>query len=137
MLFDGFSDAVIELLYHAQLLESLGWKQGIITIFEDSIPAIGLVYSPSVTRKARYMHVRYHFVRQLVARKIIRIEHVSSALQAADLLTHPLTPAKFQRHLYKYFNFPAVLLPPLSTHSVGFLAMASASDVACHRSVHD
>ena len=68
------------------------------------IPAIGLVYSPI----ARYMFVRYHFVRELVKHKIIKVVHVATEYQTADLFTHPLCPKIFQKHLAALFNFVSI-----------------------------
>ena len=102
---------MIDLLAKTQFLDDIDFLQGTIIVYEDSIPTIGLIYAPVVTRKARYMHVRHHFVRQLVARKIVKFLHVDTALQSADLLTHPLIPIKFQRHLYVFFNIASLSLP--------------------------
>jgi hypothetical protein len=101
----GMTDLVKKILEERNFLESLGYLQGTTILYEDSLPAIGLVYSPSVTRKARYMHVRHHFIRQLVERKIIKVVHVSTKFQSADLFTHPLPPKQFQFHLSNLFNF--------------------------------
>jgi hypothetical protein len=100
----GLSDPCQALLWHRQFLSDLGFPQDRTTVWEDNIPAINLAYSPQITRKARYMFVRHHFVRSLVQQKIIKISHVDTAEQAADLLTHPLKPAQFKRHRYRLFN---------------------------------
>ena len=100
----GLSDPCQALLWHRQLLTDMGFPQGRTVVWEDNIPVINLAYSPQITRKARYMFVRHHFVRSLVQNKIIQICHVETAEQAADLLTHSLKPAQFKRHRYRLFN---------------------------------
>ena len=100
----GLSDPCQSLLWHRQLLFDLGFPQDRTVIWEDNIPAINLAYAPQITRKARYMFVRHHFVRSLVQRKLIKICHVDTKEQAADLLTHSLKPAQFKRHLFRLFN---------------------------------
>ena len=83
---------------------SVGFPQERTIVWEDNIPAINLAYSPQITRKSRYMFVRHHFVRSLVQNKVIKICHVDSKEQAADLLTHSLKPTKFKYHRYNLFN---------------------------------
>ena len=100
----GLSDPCQALLWHRQLLSDIGFSQERTIVWEDNIPAINLAYSPQITRKARYMFVRHHFVRSLVQQKLIKICHVDTKEQAADLLTHSLVPAQFKRHRYRLFN---------------------------------
>ena len=100
----GLSDPCQALLWHSQLLSDLGFPQGRIAVWEDNIPAIKLAYAPQITRKSRYMFARHHFVRSLVQQKLIKICHLDSKEQAADLLTHSLKPAQFKRHRYRLFN---------------------------------
>ena len=104
----GLSDPCQDLLWHRQILHDIGFPQQRTIVFEDNIPSINLAYSPQITRKSRYMHVRHHFVRELVKNKTIKICHVDSKIQAADLLTHPMKPAPFKRHRYRFFNLQAL-----------------------------
>ena len=107
----GLSDPLQPVLWHRQLLSDLGFPQDRTIVYEDNIPAINLAYSPHITRKSRYMFVRHHFVRSLVQSKIIKICHVDSEHQSADLLTHSSRPAKFKRHRYGLLNLKALPMP--------------------------
>jgi hypothetical protein len=104
----GLSDPCQDLLWHRRLLHDIGFPQQRTMVYEDNVPAINLAYAPQITRKSRYMHVRQHFVRALVKDKTIKISHVDSKFQAADLLTHPLSPAAFKRHRHRLFNLQAL-----------------------------
>ena len=106
----GLSDPLQPVLWHRQLLLDLGFPQERTIVWEDNIPAINLAYSPQITRKSRYMFVRHHFVRSLVQSKIIKICHVDSDNQAADLLTHSPKPPKFKHHRYALFNLKSLPL---------------------------
>ena len=112
----GLSDPCQAILWHKQLLSDIGFPQDRIMVYEDNIPAIDLAYSPHITRKSRYMFVRHHFVRSLVQSKIIKICHVDTKEQAADLLTHPLKPAPFRRHRHRLFNLTALPLCNSTKH---------------------
>ena len=107
----GLSDPCQALLWHRQLLLDLGFPQDRILVYEDNIPAIDLAYAPHITRKSRYMFVRHHFVRSLVKSKLIKICHVDTKEQAADLLTHPLKTVPFTRHRHRLFNLDSLRLP--------------------------
>ena len=104
----GLSDPLQSVLWHRQLLCDLGFPQERTIVWEDNIPAINLAYSPQITRKSRYMFVRHHFVRSLVQNKVIKICHVDSKEQAADLLTHSLKPTKFKYHRNNLFNLKSL-----------------------------
>ena len=104
----GLSDPLQSLLWHRQLMLDLGFPQERTIVWEDNIPAINLAYSPQITRKSRYMFVRHHFVRSLVQSKVIKICHVESPDQAADLLTHSPKPSKFKHHRYALFNLKSL-----------------------------
>ena len=108
----GLSDPLQPVLWHRQLLCDLGFPQSRTIVYEDNIPAINLAYSPHITRKSRYMFVRHHFVRSLVQSKIIKICHVGSDHQSADLLTHSSRPAKFKHHRYGLFNLKSLPMLP-------------------------
>ena len=123
----GLSDPCQELLWHRRLLHDIGFPQNRTIVYEDNIPAINLAYLPQITRKSRYMHVRYHFVRELVKNKVIKLCQVDSSIQAADLLTHPMKPAPFRRHRHRFFNLQALPIDHLPS-SDNNMAKASLRD---------
>ena len=59
------------------------------------MPSINLAQAPNVTRKSRHIHIRHHFIRDLVAQGFVTLVHLPSYLQTADLLTKPLGPTAF------------------------------------------
>jgi hypothetical protein len=121
----GLSDIVQMLLWHRNFLNSLGFLQSTTIVYEDSVPTIGLVYSPIVTRKARYMFVRHHFVRELARTKIIKVVHVQTEDQTADLFTHPLCPKQFKFHLSRLFNYSSIPNIKVACSALAFAAVMS------------
>ncbi len=55
---------------------------------------------PSSTLKKKHNAISYHKVREAVAPGIIKVAHIKSANNAADILTKPLGPKDF----YKILN---------------------------------
>jgi len=96
-------------IHFRQLAEDLGWPQDRETeLLMDSKTAINLVNAPEVTRKCRHIEVKHHFIRQLVARQIIRVTYVCSADMRADVLTKYLPRAMFLRLRDRLLNRSAL-----------------------------
>jgi hypothetical protein len=78
------------------LLDDIGFPQRQPTIiYEDNQSAINLAVAPHITRKSRHIHIRHHFIRDLVAKGIVQIVHLPTHLMTADILTKPLGPTAF------------------------------------------
>jgi hypothetical protein len=59
-------------------------------ILTDNQGAMALAKNPNHHQRSKHIDVRYHYVRQQVARRTIRLDYVATAHQAADQLTKPL-----------------------------------------------
>ena len=71
--------------------------QGIV-LYEDNEGAKALAENPLSSERSKHIDVRYHFIRDLVGKETIRIVHVDSGWQHADVLTKPLSVNLFERH---------------------------------------
>ena len=71
--------------------------QGIV-LYEDNEGAKALAENPLSSERSKHIDVRYHFIRELVGTGRIRIVHVDSGWQHADILTKPLSINLFARH---------------------------------------
>jgi hypothetical protein len=60
-----------------------------ITIFEDNTAAIAMSQNPVKHEKTKHIFVKYHFIRECVANKNVRIAYVNTKRMIADLLTKP------------------------------------------------
>ena len=69
-----------------------------IIVHEDNEGAIRLANNPLSSGRSRHIDVRHHFLRDLVREQVIRIEHVETKLQHADILTKPLEVKAFRFH---------------------------------------
>ena len=70
--------------------------------------AINLAKAPAITRKSRHIHIRHHFIRNLVTQKLVRVEHIPTDRMLADFLTKPFGPKKFTQFRTQLFNDAAV-----------------------------
>ena len=50
-------------------------------------------------RRMKHVDIKYHWVRQAIEDELIQMKYISTTLMAADGLTKPLGPQKFNRFL--------------------------------------
>ncbi|CAM9720812.1 unnamed protein product, partial [Heterosigma akashiwo] len=57
-------NAVTNVMWLKRLLESLGYKQGCVPIYEDNKACISWANDETVSKSARHIHVSYHYTRK-------------------------------------------------------------------------
>ncbi|CAN6583600.1 unnamed protein product [Malus baccata var. baccata] len=67
-------------------------------LYCDNLSAISLSTNPVFHAKSKHIEIDYHFVRERVTRGDLKVHHVSSADQFADILTKGLSAPLFQQH---------------------------------------
>ena len=84
------------IVWFKQLLE--GMKMEIkepVVMFCDNTSAINISKNPVMHSKTKHIAIKYHFVRELVQDKEIRLEYVHTKEQIADIFTKPLPKDAF------------------------------------------
>ena len=94
-----FTKAVLDLLQPELANET-------IDLFEDNQGAIAIAESPISGGRTKLIDVRYHFIRELVERKVLNIQYSESSNQHADILTKPLGLEALARHRSFLMNLP-------------------------------
>ena len=79
-----------------------------ITLMEDNEGAKATVEFPLSSGRSKHIDVRWHFIRGLVEKKELKVVHVASEWQHADILTKALHVKLFKRHRKALLNLPAV-----------------------------
>lgn len=70
------------------ILEEVGFDQGeSTTLFCDNSSTIKLSKNPVLHGRSKHIHVRYHFLRELVNDGIIQLDSCASKEQVADIMT--------------------------------------------------
>jgi hypothetical protein len=83
--------ATQEAVYFRQLLGDLGCGvSGPTVIYVDNQGAIALGENPVRHKRSKHIEVRYHYVRERVARGDTRLQYISTVEQLADLFTKAL-----------------------------------------------
>lgn len=91
------NSACLLILHYRQLATSLGWIQGPTQLFMDSQSAINLAQAPIITKKARHMKARFHFIREQVETKTVILVHIPTSQMRVDVITKIMTPSPFLR----------------------------------------
>nr|GFB21870.1 ribonuclease H-like domain, reverse transcriptase, RNA-dependent DNA polymerase [Tanacetum cinerariifolium] len=79
----GYSDSS----YGINTDQGKGTTEERITLKVDNVSAITLVRNPVFYGRSKHIDIRYYFIRECVENRHINVEHVSSELQRADILT--------------------------------------------------
>ncbi len=91
----AMADVAREVLSLRSLLSELGFDVDTVSIFVDNSPAVFVSQNPVVTQKSK--HMRYHFIRDVVARGVLSFKWIPSHLQLADTFTKFLDRLRFLR----------------------------------------
>jgi hypothetical protein len=85
-----------EAIWLRRLFADLGHPQDSpTTLYEDNTATIALARNPRQHNRTKHIDIQYHFIREYVANNTVKIEHIESKDQLADLLTKGLNREKF------------------------------------------
>ena len=67
-----------------------------ITILCDSTSAISISKNPVMHSKTKHIPIKYHFLREHVLEKTVKLEHIGTKDQVADIFTKPIPKETFE-----------------------------------------
>ena len=85
-----------QLLWMKKLLNDYGISQDTMVVYCDNSSAIDISKNPIQHSKSKHIEIRYHFIRDLVERKIVCLECIPIERQNTDIFTKPLDRSKFE-----------------------------------------
>jgi hypothetical protein len=86
------SDASKEAVWLRKLIFGLfGDKLETSVVHCDNQSYIKLTENPVFHDRSKHIDMRYHYIRDLVQRKTIKLQYIATSEQVADILTKPLT----------------------------------------------
>ncbi|KAL0560845.1 hypothetical protein IC582_001259 [Cucumis melo] len=77
-----------QLIWMKNMLHEYGFDQHTITLYSDNMSAIDISKNPVQHSRTKHTDIRHHFIRELVEDKVIRLDHIRSNLQLADIFTN-------------------------------------------------
>jgi len=75
-----------------------------VILFEDNKSCIDYTKNSTNHQKTKHISVRYHFIRELVEKKILQLTAISSEDNLADIMTKPLDKKVFHRLMGKFMT---------------------------------
>lgn len=90
-----------EVVWIGSLLQELGVTVSSPVIYCDNISATYACKNPVYHSKMKHIEIDIHFVRELIQQHKLRVAHVSTKDQLADLLTKPLAKTAFSANRFK------------------------------------
>ena len=97
----SMSDCSREIILIHTLLKQAGYKLKIPELKCDNQSAIKLTINDCEHRGSRHINLRYHFIKQIVAKGRLHLTYVSSQENLADGFTKVLPVASFKRWILK------------------------------------
>lgn len=89
-------EAVREALWLKSLATSLNVNPSkSIIIYEDNNGCISIANNPTSHKRSKHIDIKYHFSTELIEKNVIKLKNVPTGNQLADVLTKPLSTAKF------------------------------------------
>jgi hypothetical protein len=61
----------------------------------DNQSCIKLTENPVFHDRSKHIDMRYHYIRDLVQRKTVKLQYIVTSKQVVDILTKPLTSRQF------------------------------------------
>ena len=87
-----------EVVWLRNLLKDIGFPQLNATlVYEDNQGAMCLAKNPKAHSRTKHIDIKYHYTRELVAKKILTIKYIPTGEMIADTLTKGLPKPKFQK----------------------------------------
>ena len=93
----ALSVAVREAIWLRKLLTDLFDHEMDPTIIHcDNQSCVKLSENPVFHDRSKHIEIKYHYIRDMVQRKIVHVQYLSTHEQIADIFTRPLAKTKFE-----------------------------------------
>nr|GEU95335.1 hypothetical protein [Tanacetum cinerariifolium] len=99
----AFTKAVNEVIWLRGLLEKLGVELNTLVINCDNQDAIHLSWNHVFHEKTKHINVRYHFIREVLEAKMVKVLNVGTEHNVVDALMNVVPGLKLQ-HFLKLLN---------------------------------
>ena len=85
-----------QMIWMKQMLTEYNVTQDVMTLYCDNLSTINISKNPIQHSRTKHIDIRHHFIRDLVEEKTIKLEHVATEIQLADLFTKALDANQFE-----------------------------------------
>ena len=78
----------------------------LVILYCDNTSAINISKNPMMHAKTKHIAIKYHYVRELVEDKQVKLEYIHTKEQTIDIFTKPLT-----KDAYEYLRGKLGVIP--------------------------
>ena len=101
------SVAATEVVHERHLMEEMGFPQEAPTLLSiDNKATVALAHDPQAFQKTKHIERRHHYLRECVEGGDIRVRHIDTEHNPADIFTKALEPRKFKLFRAAIMNLP-------------------------------
>ena len=79
-----------QVLWMKKFFSDYGITQDTIVVYCNNSSATGISKNPVQLSKTKHIEIRYHFIRDLIERKIVALEYIPTERQNANIFTKSL-----------------------------------------------
>ena len=94
--FMALTEAIKEALWLQGIIHEFDITQAEIKVFCDSQSAIHLVKHQMYHERTKHIDVKFHFIRDIVEKEIVKVCKISTLENPADAMTKSVPTAKFE-----------------------------------------
>lgn len=87
----ALASASQEAIWIGKLLDQLGERITFVTILDDSQSAIAMTKNVQYHGRAKHIDIKYHFIRQQIEAKTVKLQYCPTSEMIADILTKGLS----------------------------------------------
>jgi len=91
----ALSDCSRQVVWMHTLLGELGYHLKPVPIYVDNQGSIFIASNPVTEKRSKHIDIRFHYIREVVERKLAEIYFIDGDKNPADLLTKNLGSVKF------------------------------------------
>ncbi|KAA0066740.1 gag-pol polyprotein [Cucumis melo var. makuwa] len=85
-----------QLIWMKNVLHEYGFDQDTMTLYCNNMSAIDISKNLVQHSRTKHIDIRHHFIREPVEEKVIKLDHIRSNLQLANIFTKPLDASSFE-----------------------------------------
>eukprot|EP00124_Ichthyophonus_hoferi_P002848 Ihof_evm1s215 gene=Ihof_evmTU1s215 len=95
--FIGLAEAIKDTIWLKHILLFTGYEFNPIIVFKDNLSTIATANSNGTMRNMKHVQLKYNFIKDYLNKEIIKLKHMSTTSQRANIFTKALVPAQFIR----------------------------------------
>ena len=93
----ALSDCSRQVVWIRTLLSEIGYQLKPIAICGDNNGSLFIASNPVTETRSKHIDIRYHYIRDVIDRKLVEVFHIDGNENPADLFTKDLKHIKFHK----------------------------------------